>query len=145
MARAFEIDELKRGEGRLATDRRSVRFQDVDAAGIVFYPRVLEYFSDAYMMALSERGLDMPGLIGRGELKLPLVHAEADYLLPLRFGDALDVDVLAAKLGDTSFSMGYRITTSGRVAAVGQTVHVCIDPVSFRPRHVPDELRKAVG
>jgi YbgC/YbaW family acyl-CoA thioester hydrolase len=145
MARAFSVEELKRGEGLLFTERRAVRFQDVDAAGIVFYPRVLEYFSDAYMAALKERGVDVPGLVASAELKLPLVHAEADYLLPLRFGDAIEIDVLAAKLGETSFTVGYRVSTAGRVAAVGQTVHVCIDSASFKPRSLPDGLRSALA
>ncbi|WP_437290815.1 acyl-CoA thioesterase [Sorangium sp. So ce406] len=145
MKRAFSVDELKQTAPRLAVERRAVRFQDVDAAGIVFYPRVLEYFSDAYMVALKERGIDLPGLIAGGALKLPLVHAEADYLLPLRFGDTVEVEVLAPKLGDTSFTVGYRVTTAGGIAAVGQTVHVCIDGARFVPRPLPDDLRGALG
>ncbi|AUX22227.1 thioesterase [Sorangium cellulosum] len=145
MKRAFSVDELKRTAARLAVERRSVRFQDVDAAGIVFYPRVLEYFSDAYMTALKERGVDLPGLIAGGGVKLPLVHAEADYLLPLRFGDAVEVEVLAPKLGDTSFTVGYRVTAAGGIAAIGQTVHVCIDGARFTPRPIPDDLRGALS
>jgi YbgC/YbaW family acyl-CoA thioester hydrolase len=145
MKRAFSVDELKQTAPRLAVERRAVRFQDVDAAGIVFYPRVLEYFSDAYMIALRERGIDLPALIAGGAIKLPLVHAEADYLLPLRFGDAIEVEVLAPKLGDTSFTVGYRVTTAGGIAAVGQTVHVCIDGARFVPCPLPDDLRRALG
>ncbi|WP_437681363.1 acyl-CoA thioesterase [Sorangium sp. So ce131] len=144
MKRAFSAEELKHAAPRLAVERRSVRFQDVDAAGIVFYPRVLEYFSDAYLAALKERGVDVPGMIAGGGIKLPLVHAEADYLLPLRYGDAIEVEVLAPKLGDTSFTVGYRVTTAGGVAAVGQTVHVCIDGARFTPRPLPDDLRAAL-
>ncbi|WP_438043651.1 acyl-CoA thioesterase [Sorangium sp. So ce128] len=147
MKRAFSVDELKQTAPRLAVERRAVRFQDVDAAGIVFYPRVLEYFSDAYMIALKERGIDLPAMIAGGMIKLPLVHAEADYLLPLRFGDTIEVEVLAPKLGDTSFTVGYRVTmtTAGRVAAIGQTVHVCIDGARFTPCPLPDDLRSALA
>lgn len=145
MRHAYSLEELKRVEACIARERRPVRFQDVDAAGIVFYPRVLEYFSDAYMTALKERGVDVPDMLARGEVKLPLVHAEADYLAPLRFGEIIEVEVLAPKHGETSFSVGYRVTAAGRVAAVGQTVHVCIDGATFKPRPLPDALRVALG
>lgn len=145
MRHAYSLEELKRAETTIARERRPVRFQDVDAAGIVFYPRVLEYFSDAYMTALKERRVDVPDMLARGDVKLPLVHAEADYLAPLRFGDTIEVEVLAPKLGETSFTVGYRVTAAGRVAAVGQTVHVCIDGASFKPRPLPDALRGALA
>jgi YbgC/YbaW family acyl-CoA thioester hydrolase len=141
MPQPFSEEDLKSNDPPRFAETRRVRFQDVDAAGIVFYPRVLEYFSDAYMAWLHEAAIDIPRTLELGEIAFPLVHAEADYLRPLRFGDTISVEIAATKVGETSFTIGYRIrTATGRVASIGQTAHVCIDRATFRACPIPEEL-----
>ena len=52
----FDRDELKLSRPQAFVDRRAIRFQDIDAAGIIFYPRVLEMFHDAYAAFLTFAG-----------------------------------------------------------------------------------------
>lgn len=145
MSRAFESETLLDAEGALFSEARTVRFQEVDAAGIVFYPRVFEYMSDAYVSFLGARGIHLPKAIEANEYRAPLIHVEADYRAPMRFGDAIHVDVVAVTVGRTSFHLGYRIRhADGRVAAVGQTSHVCVGIPGFRPIPIPEELRAAL-
>lgn len=142
MAQAFTADELRGDAEPRFRDPRPVRFQDIDAAGIVFYPRVLEYFHDAYAAWLAAEGYDLAATLDEGLVGFPLVHAEADYLAPMRFGDRVTVEILAPKLGESSFTLGYRVRhAKGKLAAVGQTNHVCIDRARFRPRPLPSPLR----
>src|SRR5262249_13756999 len=109
-------------------------------------PRVLEYFSDAYFAMMHARGLDVPAMLRAGEVGFPMVHAEADYLVPLRFGDAIVVDIVAAKLGERSFRIGYRVRgPDGRAAAVGQTVQVCIDRRTYKPHPLSAEMREILA
>ena len=42
---AFSREELLNAKTALVTQRRRVRFQDVDAASMIYFARVLEYFS----------------------------------------------------------------------------------------------------
>ena len=146
---AFSPHVLKTHAPPLFVMARAVRFQDVDAAGTVFFPRVLEYFSDAYLAFLDARGIDLPGDLARGEGRAPLAHAEADYLAPLHFGSAIAVEIVGARLGGTSFTLGYRITArhdEGRTLyAVGQTVHVFVDGQTFKPCAIPAEFRGALA
>jgi YbgC/YbaW family acyl-CoA thioester hydrolase len=121
--------------------QRTVKFQDVDAAGTVFYPRVLEYFADVYMEALRVSGLDVPRMLREKTMAAPLAHAEADFMRPMFFGDEVDVEVVALEVGKTSASFGYRIRKGHEVAAVGQTVHVFVDGQAFKPIDAPAELR----
>lgn len=126
----------------LICQERTVGFQDVDAAGTIFFPKVLEYFSDAYLQLLLVAGLDVPGALARRESAAPLVHAEADYLAPLRFGDHARVEVVLARVGGSSTSYAHRIVKAdGTVAAIGQTVHVWVGGASFTPIPVPAALR----
>ncbi len=142
---AFTQPELI-GAAALYTERRLVRFHDVDAASIVFYPRVLEYFSDAYMGFFLARGHSVAHALATSSYGLPLAHAEADYTRPLRFGDPIDVAIVAVKVGGTSFRVGYRVTKEdGGVAALGQTVHVAIDRTRFAAIPIPDELKRVLA
>ncbi len=124
----------------------SVRFQDVDAAGIVFFPRVLEYMHDAYVAALAEIGSELHTVLRSRSWAAPLRHAEADYFSPLRFGDRVIVALVAAHVQETEIVLGYRVSheATGAVAAVGQTVHTFVDPKTFERTAVPDVIAAAL-
>lgn len=142
----FDRSELEGATTILFAHPRQVRFQDVDAAGTAFYPRIIEAFSDVYLALLAARGIDLPALFRAPSWAAPLVHAEADFLGPMRFGDRFDAEVVAAKVGSTSFSVGYRLRADGggRPLAIGHTVHVVVDASTFRPAPVPDDVRRAL-
>lgn len=143
----FPREDLERAEQVLASQPRTVRFQEVDAAGTVFFPRILEYFADAYIDHLARAGVDLPGVMKKHDWVAPLVHAEADFLGPMRFGDAIVVEVVAAKVGGSSYSIGYRARAAegGKILAVGHTAHVVVDGATFRPIPVPEIVRAALG
>lgn len=145
-SRTFGTAALRDAAEVRFAEQRLVRFQDVDAAGIIFYPRVLEYMSDVYIAMLMSSGWDLPKELGQSSVGTPLVHAEADYLSPLRFGDSVSVEIVGVKMGTTSFTVGYRVRSDGGVvAAVGQTVHVCLDRSTFKPHEIPPALRSILS
>jgi acyl-CoA thioesterase FadM len=51
------------------------------------------------------------------------------------------VKIVLARVGKTSTSYAYRVEKADVVAAIGQTVHVWIDPKTFAPMAVPDSIR----
>lgn len=123
----------------------TARFQDVDAAGIVFYPRVLEYCHDAYVAFLAAHGHPLHQVLAERRWAAPLRHAEADYLRPIRFGDALEVLLVRARLEGSVLSLGYRLlpASGGAPLALAQTVHVFVDPVHFKRLEPPADLAAA--
>jgi 1,4-dihydroxy-2-naphthoyl-CoA hydrolase len=138
---AFTHNELETSAPPLIIETRPVRFQDVDAAGTLFYPRLLDYFSDAYLALLIDAGLH--GEVAHGALRTPVVHAEADYLAPLRFGDTVTVALVRARASERSFTLGFRVTRQdGAIAAIGQVTHVNIDAATFRASPLPEALRR---
>jgi 1,4-dihydroxy-2-naphthoyl-CoA hydrolase len=123
-----------------------VPFQDIDAAGIVFFARIFDYFHDAFVACMSARGLSLPDVIARGDWGAPLAHAEADYSRPLRFGDRVRAEIVRAEFGETSMTLHHQLVSDDAarlILATGRTVHVFIDRTSFRPRPVPDAARAA--
>jgi acyl-CoA thioesterase FadM len=141
----FERDVLKRGRRAFKVER-AVRFQDVDAAGVIFYPRLLEYFNDTYLELLSSVGQPLHLSLGRAEWISPVRHAEADFLRPLRFGDAIEVAIVgvrtAADAEPTEVTLGYRISklSGGEAAALGQVVHTFVDSKTFQRVLIPSQL-----
>lgn len=135
-----------------------VRFQDVDAASIVFFARILDYCHDAYVAFLADAGCPLDASLRESRWMAPLVHAEADFIRPLRFGDRVLVRLVAARVRESRYTVGYRLErpsdladdalTSGQVAgeavAVGQTVHVVVDPKSFARAPLPVAMHSAL-
>ena len=87
---------------------RRVEFSETDMAGIVHYSnffRYMETVEHAFFRSLGHsvmlKDFDPP-------LGLPRVHAECDYLKPLRFEDEVEIHILVAEKGSKSLSYLFR-------------------------------------
>ena len=142
----FERDDLKLSRPHAFVERRAISFQDIDAAGIIFYPRVLALFHDVYVGFLAFAGCPLPEVLKSRAWLAPVRHAEADYFKPLRFGDEVTVEICRAHLSSESeATLGYRIARAegGEVCAVGQVVHTFVD-ASFKRTPMPEPVRRAL-
>jgi 1,4-dihydroxy-2-naphthoyl-CoA hydrolase len=150
----FDREELKLARPNAFVDPRAIRFQDIDAAGIIFYPRVLEMFHDTYAAFLASAGTPLREVMNRDTWIAPVRHAEADYFKPLRLGDEVLVEISRAHLSETETTLGYRIVRSpaepraisqaGEVCAVGQVVHTFVDRGTFKRIPIPELVRRAL-
>jgi 1,4-dihydroxy-2-naphthoyl-CoA hydrolase len=64
---------------------------------------------------------------------VPIVHAEIDYLQPMRCGEQCRVEVMPALLKPDMFEVRYVIRAAEQIAGRAKTIHVCIQP-QFRQR-----------
>ncbi len=118
-----------------------VALHDTDAAGVMFFAHLLRHAHDAYEHWLANLGVDLCQLIAAG-VALPIVHASADYLAPLRHGDAVEVAVSLADLSQRRFRLEYKFySASQQLLARAQTVHVAIDPQQHRACPLPETLQ----
>lgn len=129
--RPFDRDELLHAPPRFEHPLR-VRFQDVDAAGIVFYPRILEYFHDGYVAWLASLGVDLARVLAERTWAAPIRHAEAEFLRPVTFGDAVAVQVVALAADGSDLAVGFRLAKDGKAAAVGRSVHSFVDRATWK-------------
>lgn len=115
--------------------RRVIRFQETDAAGVVYFANLLSLCHEAYEASLAEAGVDLKHFFsGSSEIAVPIVHAEADFYQPLFCGDAIAIALIPRQLNPQSFEVAYTITAqSAAPAEAGQkplaralTRHVCI-------------------
>lgn len=122
-----------------------VRMQDIDAAGIVFFARLFEAFTDALTDWLDHNGMPLTEAGSAGETILPLRHASAEFLAPLVLGDRVKVEIVGARVEETEVLFGFRIRrpSDGRILAVGETLHVAVERAAFRRSPVPGRLSQA--
>jgi acyl-CoA thioester hydrolase len=77
------------------------------------------------------------------DLQQVMVHQEMTYRKPLLLGiEPIIVEVWVSKIGNTSYTLGYRILDEiGDLSAEASTTMATIDPVTQRPTRIPDNLR----
>ena len=122
---------------------RPVHFQDVDAAGIVFYARLVEYTHDAmahFFGALETSTPEVSGyvdLIMRRRIGFPAVHIEADFRAPLRYGDVVLVETSLTKVGTSSCSFRYVLRRKHDSVVAGTVTHVAVSTALETVTKVP--------
>lgn len=124
-----------------------VRFQDVDAAGIVFFARVFDLFHDAYVEALRAGGVELSAVLAAKVWAAPLTSCDAQFRRPLRFGDEITVE-LRAELSERDMVVRYRVCpTSDRAItlATGTTKHAFVDRATFARIDPPAQVRAALA
>lgn len=149
----FDKKELSGSRECAFSSRVRVRFDDVDAAGVVYFARVLSIVHEAYEGFLDECGEPLSRVLSSGKWAAPILHAEADYFRPLRLGDELRVELVAARRGGSRLSLGWCLRSEDSVGkgrapvvhAVVQMVHVFISPSDGSPCAVPETILEALG
>jgi len=122
---------------------RQVHFEDVDAAGIVFFPVFLNYCHDALEALFGALEGGYPRFINERRLGVPTVHVDADYRAPLRYGDVARLETSVLRIGNSSFTLGYHITRAADGAQVAQIEHIVVttDLATMRAVPIPTDVR----
>ena len=122
-----------------------IQLHQTDAAGIIFYSRQFEIAHDAYEALMEHLGFPLQEQIAEGSFYLPIVHADADYIRPVRCGDSVEIALMVSHIGNSSFTLNY-LLNDPEGAEVGKvnTVHVCVDRESGASIKIPAGLRKAL-
>src|SRR5260370_1542062 len=120
-----------------------IRFVDTDASGRIHYTALLRHFEAAEFEFLRAIGSPYTSFVDEG-VGFPRVHVECDYLSALRCDDLISITVTVDRVGGTSFTLAFAVSTGGGAAAKGKITIVCIDPPTQRSRPVPERMAKAL-
>lgn len=104
----------------------SVRFEEVDAAGIVFFARFFHWCHDAMAHFFAGVPDGYVGLITKRRIGFPTVHVSSDWKAPLRYGDVVRIDTTVTKIGTTSFALRHVMTRTRDEIHVATVHHVVV-------------------
>ena len=118
----------------------TVRFQDTDAAGVVYFANVLKICHEAYEVSLATSGINLKSFFTNPSVAFPIVHANVDFLRSMYCGDNLVISLLAEKIGLDKFEITYEIIVDKVMVAKAITRHVCIDVSSRNKQELPNYM-----
>jgi YbgC/YbaW family acyl-CoA thioester hydrolase len=87
---------------------RCVEFSETDLAGIMHFSNFFRFMESAEHAFFRSLGFSVAGSRNGVELCLPRVHAECDYVAPLRFEDDVLVWLLVERKGRRSLTYQFR-------------------------------------
>jgi 1,4-dihydroxy-2-naphthoyl-CoA hydrolase len=128
------------------TLRRMIRFQETDAAGVVYFANLLALCHEAYEASLANAGIALKPFFSTAEnIAVPIVHTSADFYQPMYCGDEIAVTLTPQQLSPHSFEITYVVTAADspeRVLAKALTRHVCISPTARARQPLTLELSR---
>jgi len=104
-----------------------VRFEEVDALGIVWHGRYASYFEDARVALGARYGIGYLDFY-KHEIATPIKMLRVDYLLPLTFGEQMQIEATLHWSDAARLNHSYVIRNSrGEVTTTGCSVQLFLD------------------
>ena len=125
-----------------------VRWEDIDAAGIINYQAYLRFFGLAEVELFRSSGLSYRTLFDDLGIWLPRVHVECDFFHPVTLDELLVVDAYFGKIGTSSIHLNFEVKRKEKpdvIVATGKYVLVTVKRGEFRPCPVPHEVREKLA
>lgn len=121
---------------RYSTD---VRYRDLDPRGHVNHVVYASYMEQA-------KGAFLEDVIGvpLDEVDTVVRSLEVDYRRSIESGRTVTVNLQVVDVGETSFSITYKLTVDDTVVATADTVSVLLDPKTGDPSPIPDRWRQRI-
>ena len=126
------------------TSVQKIRFDDVDGAGIVYYPQFFHIchaaFEDFFDTAAP---VSYPELVRERRLGFPTVAIESSFSAPLVYGDVAVVELSVERIGKTSVTFGYviRRQSDGTLCFRASITTVLVRMDSMEPVPLSEEYR----
>jgi len=116
----------------------TVSWGDCDAAGITYYARYFDWFTNGRMQLLKNYGLPYMSTFHRRNINMVALEAGCRYSRSLYPEETVELETILVTLTRTRIRFEYMIhKDDGSVAARGFTVHACVDE-----RGKPFDLKK---
>jgi 1,4-dihydroxy-2-naphthoyl-CoA hydrolase len=127
------------------TYQTKIKLHETDAAGVLFFSNQFKLVHDAYECVLESIGFGFAELLNNKSFFLPIVHAEADFKMPLFVGDSIEIQVYTTHVGQTSFALSYNLLNPKQeLVGTAKTVHVTVDKITKNKISLPKDMRGKV-
>lgn len=120
--------------------KHTVKLADTDAAGVLFFANQFRIIHNAYETFMHLNGFSINRMLNQEKFRLPLVHAEADYMLPINVSDELTIQVRVSKFTASSFTLKYAVYNKDILCGTASTSHVSIDVRTGNKIELPEPI-----
>lgn len=130
------------------TSVHKIRFDDVDGAGIVYYPQYFHLchaaFEDFFDTAAP---ITYPEMIRDQRLGFPTVAIGSEFKAPLSYGDVAVIDLSVKRIGTSSVVFHYELRRrrDGELCFSADVTTVLIDLNTERPVPLPEAYLEMFG
>jgi 4-hydroxybenzoyl-CoA thioesterase len=124
-----------------------VEWGHCDPAGIVFNSRFFEYFDIGtwllFEVALGVKRSEITEVFGI--IGYPVVDTKARFIVPVKFGDRIEIASTVKEFRRSSFDVEHRISNQGQIAVEGNETRVWVgrsadDPAQLKSRPIPADV-----
>jgi len=123
----------------------TIQLHNTDAAGIMFFANYFKLAHDAYEAFLESIGFSIRDMLDKLDFLLVIVHAEADFKVPYRLGEQINITIYLEKVSNSSLVFQYDFLNSNQEkTGYAKTVHVSINKKTNQKQILPESLRLAL-
>lgn len=123
---------------------RTIRVQDTDATGVLYFANQLQIALEAFEEFLLTQGFSFGEMVRKNQFLLPIVHTEGDFFAPLTLGDQVEVHLSFSRIGTTSITHSSELFKQGHKVGTASIVHVVYCPNKGEAIPIPRELKTLI-
>jgi Predicted thioesterase len=120
----------------------AIRLKDTDATGVIYFAQMASLALEALEEAMAKSGISLQTILQSKTYLLPIVHMEADYYLPLKVGDRIEIALKVSHVGKSSFTVAYTVRKGKKEAGRVSMVHVIVSKKTEKSIPIPLEFQK---
>ena len=124
---------------------RTIMWGDLDALGIVFYPRYYEWFDGCGHLFFDTLGLNLVVQWEKRQMQFALVESGCQYMKPGRYNQKIKIHTRIQDLSPKTVTLSHHIyTLKDEILMVsGVEKRICLDvsdAKQFKAMNIPDDI-----
>ena len=128
--------------------KRTVRFGETDAAGVVHFLQLFKWCHEAWEESLEKYGIPLQDIFpsshintSQPDVALPVIYSEANYFKPLYVGDSIKIELYPENIDDSSFILRFEFEKSGEQIGLIKIKHISINPIKREKCLLPQQIQ----
>lgn len=107
---------------------RQINYYETDRMGIVHHSNYIRFYEEARLDWMEQKGMSYFGVEEQG-MMIPVMFVDCQYLVPLRFGDEIEIAVKLARFDGIKMEFSYELyqRETGTLCTTGRSGHCFLD------------------
>lgn len=131
----------------MAEVRVQTYWSDCDPAGIVYFGNFFRLFEQVEEELFLRAAVHRQMLLDTYSIWMPRVEVHVNFVSPIRNGRAIRVRTDPQFKGEKTVRFDFEVFDEemGTPLANGYMTAVCVDRTTFKPRPIPEEIRRVLS